>query len=653
MKRPIRSPRVIPILALFVLILCLSPLGVAAQDQSAEKAKKAKKKEQEKPVKITEEIIVVGKLPKDIPLATVSTIVATQIDELKPLDLSDILKYVPGALVTFGNKDTFTLKLRGLDSSRILVLVDGVPVYEPYFGTCDLKTISAGGIDTVQVTKGPSSVLYGPNTLGGIVNVITRRPGDRPYLSLTGNYGDKNTKEVGLDGSARWDKFSLAASALYQDSDGFNIPNATDSGQTPRATSDYSRLNLNGKLYYTPSDSTEIMINGGLYQSNYGMPASLFTQMPRYWTFPTWDRSTLNAGGFTSLGGDAVLRFRAYYVNYYNTLDWYTDQTMTTLQSQSTYNNSVYGAFALAEVPTGERNTLKASFLFQRDVARIQDNPGEPWDDYSQGTVSGGLEDNFKLFDNWWIIGGLSLDVIHKFVTATNNTSLNPLIGLKFTPNDDLDFHVSFARKSIFPSMRDLYSTSGGNPDLLPESGTSLELTATYSRGIFLTGTVFFNRFRDFINSILLPDGTHEFYNVGRAHIYGFELQAQKSLSWFTATLNYTFLNPWDDSDNRPLDLQSKHNLNFNAAFLALDKLRLELDGIFGSVSWWYNTSTSSDLTIPAYFDLDAVISYRVRRPYEVFAKMGNVFNHYFYTEPGFPWRGRYFEVGFRATILD
>ncbi len=651
MKRPIRSLRVMSILALFVLALCLSPLGAAAQDQSSDNAKK--EKEKEKPVRITEEILVIGKAPKDIPLATVSTIVETQIDQVKPLDLSDVLKYVPGAMVTFGNKDTFTLKLRGLDASRIKLLVDGVPVYEPYFGTFDLKTISAGGIDTVQVTKGPSSVLYGPNTLGGIVNVITLRPGDKPYLSLAGSYGDRDTKEVGADGSIRWNKFSLAASALYQDSNGYDIPDAAANGLVPRATSDYSRLNLNGKLYYTPSDSTEIMINGGLYQSNYGMPPALFTQMARYWTFPTWDRTTLNAGGFTSLGGDAVLRFRAYYVNYYNTLDWYTDQTMTALRSESTYDNSVYGVFALAEVPTSARNTIKGSFLFQRDVARIQDNPGEPWDDYSQGTVSGGLEDNFKLFDKWTLIGGFSLDVIHKFVTATNNTSVNPLIGLKFTPNDDLDFHVSFARKSMFPSMRDLYSTSGGNPDLLPESGTSLEFSGTYSRGFFLTGTVFFNRFRDFINSILLPDGTHEFYNVGRAHIYGFELQAQKSLSWFTATVNYTFLIPEDDSDNRPLDTQPKNNLSFNAAFIPVDRLRVGFDGLFGSVSWWYNSTTSTDLTIPSYFNLDAVISYHVRSPYEVYIKLGNIFNRYFYTEPGFPWRGRYLEVGFRAILFD
>ena len=72
------------------------------------------------------------------------------------------------------------------------------------------------------MTKGPSSVLYGPNTLGGLVNVITRRPTVEPRLTLTGSYGDRDTKSLGADASYSLKKFSLAADALYQGSDGFD-----------------------------------------------------------------------------------------------------------------------------------------------------------------------------------------------------------------------------------------------------------------------------------------------------------------------------------------------------------------------------------------------------------------------------------------------
>jgi outer membrane cobalamin receptor len=645
------SLRMLSKLAFFALIaaglsLCLFP-APAQETGEEEKAKT----EQGKLVKITEEILVVGKSPKDVPLATVSTVVAADIEKLRPRDLSDVIRYIPGSLVTFGDKDTYTLKLRGIDARRIALLVDGVPVYEPYFGTFDLKTVSAGGIDTIQVTKGPSSVLYGPNTLGGLVNVITRRPGERPALSLSGSYGDTDTKSIGADASAGWGRFSLAATVLYQDSDGFHYPDP-ELDRTLRTNSDFERFNLGAKLYYTPSDSTEIMASGGVYQSEYGMPAALFTQRARYWRFPKWDRSTLNAGGFTSLGGDAVLRFRTFYVNYDNTLDWYLDPEMTALDSSSTYDNSVYGGFALADIPTGDRNAVKASLLYQKDIARIQDDTDLPWDRFDQGTFSAGIEDHFSLTDEWKIIGGLSLDYIDKYIEGENNTSLNPLVGVKFTPDDDLDFHVSFARKSRFPSMRSMYSETSGNPDLLAESGTSFELAATWNGPLYLTGSVFFNRFKDFIDTIRLEDGTRLYVNIGEAHINGFEVQAQKNLSWLAATANYTYLDHRNDSDDRPLDAQSKHNLNFDVSILPAKNLRLGLYGLVGSTSWWWNSSTGEVLTIPSYFSLDAIAGYTINDSYEIFARLGNVFDDYFYTEPGFPWRGRYFEVGVKVHVL-
>ncbi|MBP1661292.1 MAG: TonB-dependent receptor, partial [Candidatus Aminicenantes bacterium] len=153
MKTSLRSHPKLLLPALLALALALVPFPALAQEtQEDQKART----EQEKPVRITEEIQVVGKAPKDVPLATVSTVLATDIDKLKPRDIADLLKFVPGAMVTFGDKDTYSLKLRGTDSKRIALLVDGVPVYEPYFSTFDLKTVSAGGIDTIQVTKGPS-----------------------------------------------------------------------------------------------------------------------------------------------------------------------------------------------------------------------------------------------------------------------------------------------------------------------------------------------------------------------------------------------------------------------------------------------------------------------------------------------------------------
>ncbi|HPN17679.1 MAG TPA: TonB-dependent receptor plug domain-containing protein, partial [Candidatus Aminicenantes bacterium] len=344
--------------------------------------------EEDQAAKITEEIQVVGKAPKVQPVSTVTTIAASLIEQYAPRDLSEAVQYAPGVNITTGSKREATLKLRGMDSRRIVLLIDGIPSYEPYYGSFDLKTVSAAGLESIQITKGPSSVLYGPNTLAGIVNVITRRPGDNPFLAVQGSLGAQKTYSAGFDGGFRWNRFSLVGDVSWQNSDGFGYPDPDTGERTDLMNTDYERFNLNAKAYYAPSDDSEIMINGGIYQSNYGMPPTLGVQKARYWYFKNWDRYTLNAGGFTSLGEGAVLRFRAFYVNYRNTMDQFKDKEMAKRQFESTFDNYVYGAFAMSEFKLASWNTLKASLNFQRDVARTQDDIGLPFDEYDQGTFS-------------------------------------------------------------------------------------------------------------------------------------------------------------------------------------------------------------------------------------------------------------------------
>ncbi len=635
-------------LILLALGLCLSSLPGLSQGQPVEKTKK----EQEKPVRITEEILVVGKAPRDIPLATVTGIGSQTIELIKPRDLSEVIKFAPGTMITIGSKDEYALKLRGIDSKRIALLVDGVPVVEPYYGSFDLKTISAGGIQSMQVTKGPSSVLYGPNTLGGIVNVLTLRPSPNPVFSLNLSGGNMRTRSAGADSMFQWGKVGLAASVLYQDSDGYGYTDPSGVEQE-RFNSDYERLNVTSKIIYNPSSRSEVMVDAGYYHSAYGTPPDLYGR-PRYWRFPKWDRTYVNAGGYTAVGEKSLLRFRGFYANYFNILDQFRDSSMTTRQFQSTFDNSVFGFFGLGDFPLAAWNSIKASLYYQDDRARQQDDVGLPWLEYNQNTFSVGIEDHIFLVGKWTFIAGVSVDTLDKDVGDTT-TKANPLFGIKYSPREELDIHLSFAGKSKFPSMRSMYSLSSGNPELKSEFGRSLELAATYKKGIFITGSIFLNALRNYIDSVRLPDGTRRYFNIGKARINGVEFQTQGAWKWlgvrFDATINYTFLDHKNESADRPLDALSKHYLNFDLTLMPLRGLRLSLFGLLASDSWWYDTNTATLLTIPHYFSSDIVLSYSLPH-FEPFIRITNVFNEYFYTEPIYPWRGRFLEVGLKADFF-
>jgi outer membrane cobalamin receptor len=392
------------------------------------------------------------------------------------------------------------------------------------------------------------------------------------------------------------------------------------------------------------------MVNGNIYTSDYGMPAALAVQSARYWKFKNWDRYGLNAGGFTSLGGGSTLRFRAFAVNYQNTMDQFKDRAMTNRQFESTYDNSVYGAFALADFALASWNNLKASLNYQSDTARIQDDVGLPFSKVSQGTFSAALEDEVKLAEGWRAVGGLSLDVIDKF-SGPSTSRLNPLLGLKYSPREELDVHVSVSQKSRLPNMRSLYSTSGGNPDLLGESGTNAEIGLTWNKGIYVTAAAFTYKFKNMIDTFVRPDGVRQYLNVGRAHINGLEIQVQKSLGWIDGTISYTYLEHRNDVDNRPLDALSPNTLNFDLSIRPIGGLRLGLYGLRASRSHWFDSKSGKVLTIPDYFNLDAVASYDLGR-FQIFVKATNLLNDYFYVEPVFPWRGRFVEFGARVNVF-
>lgn len=653
MKMPLfRNP---PSLGAALLVVCLIlGSGTAAALPQETQSKKQEKKEQEiKPPVITEEILVVGEAPRELPVSTVTVLTETQVEQVKSLDLSESIRYAPGVTVTFGDKSTYTLKLRGIDDKRIAMLVDGIPSYEPYYSSFDLKTFSTDGIDSLQITKGPSSVLYGANTMGGIVNIVTQRPSDQPSLILKGSYGERNTRSLGLNTGYAARRLAFTGGLLYQDSDGFSYPDESSGEGVERTNSDYQRFNLNGKLYLNPTDRSEILFNAGAYLSDYAMPPALVGGRARYWRFKNWDRYTFNAGGFSGLGEHSLARFRVYYTRYDNTLAMYKDPELTETRFESTHNNAVYGMFALADLYLNNANQLKVSLDYKGDDVRIQDDVGAPWEEYNQLTVSLGVEDHFAFHDDWKLVAGLSLDHLDKF-EGESTSRLNPLLGLKYTPFDWLDVHASFSRKSRFPSMRSLYSPDSGNPDLLSETGTMWELGATYNRDVFVTGSVFLSYFKDLIDSVRLPEYDFQriYFNIAQARIHGFELQAQKSWRRASATLNFTYLDHWNKSDDRPLTVLSKYNLNFEGRFHPLPDLRASLYGIWASGSFWWDSNREELLDIPAYLSLDLVLAYSLGSS-EIFAKISNLFDSHIYTELGFPWRGRFLEIGFKTDVLN
>jgi Outer membrane cobalamin receptor protein len=73
-----------------------------------------------------------------------------------------------------GGRGEGTLYIRGFDAKRIGVFIDGIPIYVPYDGNFDYARFLTADVAQIDVSKGFSSVVYGANTMGGVVNIVSK-----------------------------------------------------------------------------------------------------------------------------------------------------------------------------------------------------------------------------------------------------------------------------------------------------------------------------------------------------------------------------------------------------------------------------------------------------------------------------------------------
>lgn len=630
-----RNSRRKNIMAFLIGILFFLFINLLAQEETQKKENKQKI--------ITEEIVVEAELPKDLLLSTSSLIRRKKIETTSPKDLSEIISYTSGTTVTTGSKNESILQIRGLGSQRIALLYDGIPIYEPYFNSFDLKTITTEEVESIKVVKGASSVLYGPNAMGGIVNIITRRPSP-PSFSLKTSIDSNKTTYVSSAAALRWKNVFFSGFASYEKSEGFKW---NKGGETVlRVNSDYERKNLTGKIYFYPEQNSEILLEAAYYSSQFGVPSATEYYLPRYWRFKNWYRFQLNLGGTFSMFRTGHLKLRSYYVRHDNVLDSYADEEMRNLLWESTYDNDSYGVFLIGSLPYSSLNELKISFNLRNDKARTQDDTGREWEEFNHRTFSIGVENHYNLGQKWKLIGGVSFDRLEKH-SGTAKSTLNPIFGIKFSPQEFVDLHLSFSQKSRFPSMKSLYSTQTGNPELKDEKGTNYEFGFTYRKDFFLNGAIFYNQIRDLITVIRRAEGFKTNLNIGKAEIFGFEWGLEKSFRAVDFSLNYTYSRGENKQENRPLELLPRSQLNFVLDIRFLDNLKLSLWGIGVSSS---ELLIGYDvIRIPGYQILNGIL-FKSFSNFTIFIKAENLFNKYYITEPGYPMKGRTLTFGLKFS---
>ena len=646
------------------------------------------------------EIVNIGKGSAVRDIAIIDEVTPESFDAVNAESVADALTYVPGLQVTYGRKFFPSVNLHGFDQNRILTLIDGVPYYETKYGGLDLNQIGLEGVARIDVIKGAPSVLYGPNALGGVVNVITKKPTEKPALSATVEYGLdgwEDAYKASFSHGMKVGNFNYWLSYAHREWDSWDLSDdftpregmvrigknreflfIEDGGE--RLNSDYETDNFWAKFGLEPREGTEIYMNFHYISTEKGDSPNIdrvmvfpdeFSQFDRITAYDDWGIDLSAEHAFTDRFS---LQAKFYYHDHEDEYTSYDDNTYSNAFAVSTYKDYIIGGMLLGDYKLASWDTLRFSFHYKGDSHEQRDFEHLPYSESFATTGSIGLENELSWFnDKLSVVAGVSYDWydvtdaesdpfndgnIVDHGTPDTMDEFNPMIGATYQVNDAFKVFASVARKTRFPSLDQIYSgedpdTGADSPNLDLEAETSVNYTMGVS-WIFgdllkLEVAPFFHDISDWITRDVPPsiNPFERYKNYDDIEMKGVEANAE--ITPFTDLLlkvGYMYNDASNESSNRATDEVldvPEYTLNLSAQYI-IPTIRTKIN-----VTMLYLGESYSELPTPAEPDIEVaktksykLCNAKITQPFmsnrlEAFFSVDNLFDENYEPNDGFP----------------
>lgn len=255
-------------------------------------------------------------------------------------NVGDALNLLSGVTLSTNSRNEKTVAIRGFDSRQVPLYIDGIPVYVPYDGYVDFNRFTTADLAAIQVAKGFSSVAYGANTLGGAINLVSRKPVARLEGDTSVGFGSGSERQASANVGTNQGLWYLQAGVSYIDSDGFPMssdsrPTATEDGGT-RNNSYRKDHKFSFKVGLTPGGARagdEYALSYYKQHGEKGQPPSTNPVGARYWQWPYWNKESVYFVSQTRLGDAERLKLRLYHDSYDNEITSFTNGSYTTLKT--------------------------------------------------------------------------------------------------------------------------------------------------------------------------------------------------------------------------------------------------------------------------------------------------------------------------------
>ena len=597
---------------------------------------------------------------KDV-TSNVEVITKEEIEERHFSTVVEALNSLPGVSVISngGMGNTTSVLLRGMDSKRVLVLIDGIR-YNDITGTsgAPFEHLMIDNIQQIEVVKGAQSGIWGADAGAGVINIITNGSKMGTHGEGIIEAGSFDSKKYGMNLSHRTEKYYLSGSVYETKTDGF-------SAQAPRYVNvndleddGYKNVTANLKAGYNFDDANKIDLSHSIInaRSEYdGCGNEKWkTSYGGYYSCTDTSIQKANNESYYSKTNDTFDSVNYNNINKYSKIDIYANK--------SVYDREYNGA----EKYTGGANNGKIigsksefdgsvkEYGLKSNIPYFNENSfvmvGTDYKTFEHENSINEKFDNKGLFvtnsnkfnnDKTIITESLRKDDYDKFNDKTTGK-----VGIKQYIWNELNVSSNYGTAYNVPTLYNLYSNYG-NKDLNPESTKGYDVGVEY-KGVSIS--YFDTKIDDMIdyNSAISKYGNL----AGTSTIKGYELGYKKGVTDDTfLNLNYTRLFT-EDANGEKLERRPNEQVGFSVDYYGIAKWHFNLNGqyIGDRIQYTYGTYNISAET-GNYAVFNSVADYEINKTFSTYLKVNNIFDRYYQTIDGYATAERSAYVGLKAKF--
>ncbi|HYA38416.1 MAG TPA: TonB-dependent receptor [Candidatus Methylomirabilis sp.] len=579
-------------------------------------------------------IVTASRMPQtaDDALASVTVITRQDINRQQPNDIVDLLQGLAGVDVarTGGPGSVTSVFLRGTNSDHVLVLVDGVRVNSATTNTFAWESLAPDQIERIEIVRGPRATFYGPDAIGGVIQIFTRRPRDLNARIGAGSFGARDA-QIGIGGG---DRVQAYANIDYRDNTGFSATNPSAGPFLFNPDSDgFINRSVTAGLNARLDDATTLTLNAWGSRSKvefdegpsdnpatYGEQGTVNTTL-RHTHSALWTQS-LSLGYFLD-DQDTVGSFPSRITTHRTTANWQHDLSLATT------------------------NLLTLGVDYYHDQGRNLDTSSDTiMFDNSISDAGVYVNDQAHFGDHEFQLG-LRRDHHNRF---GEHNSGQLAWGWHFAPHWRTLASYGTAFKA--PSLNQLFHPGfggfyAGNPNLKPETSRNVEAGLHYEPS--KQQQMDLNVYQTRVDDLIANQGVNnQAININRARLRGVELRHSIVAGAWRAATNFTWQSAIDEQTDTELLRRPMRKLSFRVDRSLTGGGTVGGELVAASSHLDFDNVTNGTTTVPGYGIVNLMFRLPIDRQWTLEGRADNIFDKTYELVSGYNTPSRSYFIAMR-----